>query len=394
MTTLDTTRTTTPARFDMRRLGDLENYLEEQVESGRIPGISLVLTHADEVLLDVSVGHADLEEQAPIGPDTVFSLYSMTKPLVAVAMLLLHEEGVWHLDDRIDRHLPEFAGLLDLPGNVATRLPTLRETFTHTAGITMGETPEERLEKLLKLNWMTAGSLNEFIGRLARLPLGHDPGTAWSYSFAHDLQAAIVERVSGQRLDLFLRDRVFAPLGMDDTGFAASYEQQRRRARGYVLDPSTDALRPAAPAERLEPIFPMGSTSMFSTRDDYLRFVQMLLRGGALGDVRVLQTESTDLLFANHLAPELMNTRTEVLHYVVGGGNGFGLNGLVCVDPVAAGRPVGRGTYEWGGAFGTFFWADPEHDIACVGMTSRTRTDYPQPIELVAQEIVYDALSR
>ncbi len=393
MSTYEFSRATpSEAGFSPERLADLEMHLKEKVGSGQLPGVSVMVARGDAVVLDASYGYADIEEQVPLAPDTIFSLYSLTKPLAAVAMLLLQEDGVWHLDDSIERHLPELTRWLDVPGNVATRLPTLRETFTHTAGISMGGTQEERLQRLLQVNWMTARSLEEYVGRLAHLPLIQEPGTEFSYSFSCDLQAAIVERVTGQRFDLFLAERVFGPLGMTDTGFALTYEQHRRRARGYVLQPDDAGLRPAAPMERLEAIFPLGGTSLFSTTGDYLRFARMLLNGGTLGDVRVLQQESVDMLFANHLPDELMAVETPLLHYVIGGGNGYGLNGLVCVDPEKAGRPVGRGTYEWGGAFGAFFWVDPENDVACVGMTSRSRTDEMRPTEVVAQEIVYDAL--
>jgi CubicO group peptidase (beta-lactamase class C family) len=189
-----------------------------------------------------------------------------------------------------------------------------------------------------------------------------------------------------------VKRRVFDPLGMVDTGFQLSYEQMRRLARGHRLDPEKGQLRGANVDEQIESIFPMGGTSFKSTAYDFARFCRMLLNGGTLGDVQVFTRESVDLMLSNLLADEFMETAYSVLHYRVGQGNGHAMNGLVCLDPERAGRPVGKGTYEWGGAFGTWFWIDPEHDITCIGMTNRARLGEPRPPEVVAQELVYRAL--
>lgn len=375
-------------------LGELDAYYDTMVAAGDLPGHILLVLRGDGLVHSHVTGVSDLEIQAPIADDDIFTLYSMSKPFIAVAMMLLHEDGLWRLDDPVSRHLPEFAGIADLPGSKATRCPTIRETFTHTAGFALGATPEERLATVERIAWHKARSLTELVGRYASAPLGYEPGTAYEYGVATDLQAEIVERLTGERLDLFLKRRVFDPLGMIDTGFALSYAQTRRLVRGHRLDVETGRLRPVTPDEQIESIFPMGGTSFKSTALDFARFCRMLLNRGTLGETRILTGESVDLMLSNLLSDAFMETVYPLQHYRIGHGNGHAMNGLVCVDPIRAGRPVGKGTYEWGGAMGAWFWIDPEHDIACIGMTNRVRLGDARPPEVVAQDLVYRAIAQ
>ncbi len=381
------------AGFSSDVLAELDAYFDTMVANGELPGHIMLLARGDRIVRGHVTGFADCEDRRPLDSNAIFTLFSMSKPLAAVAMLLLHEEGKWQFDDSVADYLPEFADIASLPGSRATRPPTIRELFTHSAGFSFGKTIEEMMEKVQKLSWVDARSLTALIGRYASQPLDYEPGTAWEYSVATDLQAEIVERLSGERYDLFLKKRLFDPLGMTDTGFALDYDQTRRLVRGHVLDPETGKLRPATSAERMESIFPMGGTSFKSTAGDFARFARMLLGRGTLGDVQILKPESVDLMLANHLPDALLERSFPILHYTIGQGNGHGMNGMVCIDPARAGRPVGKGTYEWGGAFGTWFWVDPEHDILCIGMThrQRLRTDL-RPPEVVAQDYVYRAL--
>jgi CubicO group peptidase (beta-lactamase class C family) len=371
----------------------LRMYFDTLVAGGEFPGVVALLARGDRLAMGHTAGYADIETKTPLHADSIFTLFSMTKPLTAVGMLLLHEEGQWTLDDPVSLHLPEFRDIARLPGSGATREPTIRELFTHTAGFSFGKTPEEMLRFLQSTDWSSARSLTELIGRYARLPLCYEPGEDWEYSVATDLQAEIIERLTGERFDLFMKRRVFEPLGMRDTAFALSDEQSGRLVRGHVTDAQTGRLRGATMEERRESIFPMGGTSFKSTAMDFARFARMLLNRGNLGDAQVLKPESVDLMLSNLLSEEFLKTRRGILHYVVGHGNGHGMNGLVCVDPKRAGRPVGRGTYEWGGAFSTFFWVDPENDLLFVGMMNRQRSRTEmRPPEVIAQELVYRAL--
>lgn len=387
------TATAEEAGFSARILAELDGYFDTMVAKGELPGHAMLLARGDAVVRYHVTGFADWRDKVPLQPESIFTLFSMSKPLAAVAMLLLHEEGKWQFDDPVADYLPEFADIAALPGSKATRGPTIRELFTHSAGFSFGKTVEEMTENIRKISWFDARSLTELIGRYASVPLAYEPGTSWEYSVATDLQAEIVERLSGERYDLFLKRRVFDPLGMADTGFVLDYDQTRRLVRGHVLDTETGRLRAATSEERMESIFPMGGTSFKSTAADYARFARMLLQRGSLGEVQVLKPESVDLMLSNHLSDAFLETSHSILHYTIGQGNGHGMNGMVCLDPVRAGRPVGKGSYEWGGAFGTWFWIDPENDIFCIGMTNRQRlrTDM-RPPEVVAQELVYRAL--
>jgi CubicO group peptidase (beta-lactamase class C family) len=381
------------AGFSAGVLSELDCYFETLVASGQLPGHVMLLARGDKLVHGHITGYADWDTKSPLHPDSIFRLFSMTKPLTAVAMLLLYEEGKWQLDDPVSLYLPEFRNSARLPGSQATREPTLRETFTHTAGFSFGKTREEMLEKIRRIAWHKARSLTELIGRYADMPLNYEPGTAWEYSGATDLQAEIVERLTGERFDLFLQRRLFEPLGMRDTSFTLSHAQTCRLVPGHVFEHSTGHLRRAGDEDQMESIFPMGGTSFKSTALDFALFARMLLNRGSLGDVQVLEPETVELMLSNHLPDTLLENRYSDAHYVIGQGNGHGLNGLVCIDPARAGRPVGKGTYEWGGAFGTWFWVDPEYDLLCVGMTHRRRvsTDM-RPLEVVAQELVYRAL--
>jgi CubicO group peptidase (beta-lactamase class C family) len=381
------------AGFSAEPLQALQLYFDTLIAGGSFPGVVALLARGNQLVMGHTAGYADIETKDPLHPDSIFTLFSMTKPLTAVGMLLLHEEGKWKLDDPVSLYLPEFREIARLPGSSATREPTIRELFTHTAGFSFGKTPEEMMRFLQTTDWSSARSLTELIERYARLPLCYEPGQNWEYSVAPDLQAEIIERLTGERFDLFMKRRVFGPLGMRDTAFALSDEQSRRLVRGHVTDVETGRLRGATMEERRESVFPMGGTSFKSTAMDYARFARMLLNRGSLGEAQVLKPESVELMLSNLLSDDFLKTRRGIMHYVVGHGNGHGMNGLVCVDPERAGRPVGRGTYEWGGAFSTFFWADPKNDLLFVGMMNRQRSRTEmRPPEVIAQELVYRAL--
>lgn len=381
--------------FSSTVLQELPSYIDAMIGNGNLPGAVTMLMRGDKILLSSVSGYEDTDLKTPLRHDSIFPLFSMSKPLTAVGMLLLYDEGRWNLDDPVSRYLPEFKDIATLPGSASTREPTILEIFTHTAGFSFGRTPEEMLSFIQKINWSTARSLSELVRRYAVLPLTYEPGTDWQYSVATDLQAEIIERLTGERFDLFMARRVFEPLGMYDTAFQLTHEQSRRLVRCHVLDVETGRLRGARADERMESIFPMGGTSFKSTALDYARFARMLLNRGTLGDVRVLSETSVKLMLANHLSDEFLETPHSVMHYTIGRGNGHGMNGMVCVDPERARRPVGKGTYEWGGAYSTWFWLDPENDILFVGMANRqrSRTDM-RPLDVVSQEIVYRAMAR
>ncbi len=383
------------AGFSLEPLQELRLFLRTAVSSGILPGAVIFLARGDKVVLHEAIGHGDMNSTIQLSADAVYRLHSMTKPLTAVAMLVLHEEGKWSFDDPLSTYVPEVRDFSKTPGNCASREPVLRDLFTHSSGHGFGSTMEEILDCVAKIDVFGAKSLEDLVGRYSRLPLRYEPGTRWEYSVAMDFQALIVERITGLRFDRFLEERVFGPLGMRDSGFALSPAQTARVVPGYAMDAETHRLRTANALEMQDTIFPIGGSSFRSTASDYARFARMLLNKGSLGDTRILKAETVQLMFTNLLPESLLSESFNALHYRIGGGNGFSMNGMLCIDPVAAGRPVGKGTYEWAGAHGPWFWADPENDIVFVGMTNRAMP-HPEiaPLSIVSQDLVYRALRR
>jgi CubicO group peptidase (beta-lactamase class C family) len=389
-----TPATASQAGFAPGPLQELRLFLETAVGNGNLPGAVVLLARGDKLVMHEAIGRGDIDSSAPLRTDAIYRLYSMTKPLTAVGMLVLYDEGKWRFDDPISIYLPEFAEFANVAGNKASREATLGELFIHSSGHGLGGTMDEIMATVADLDIFGTRSLRELVGKYARMPLRYEPGTHWEYSIAMDIQAAIVEQISGQRYDRFMEDRVFRPLGMNDTGFALSHAQGARLVPGYAMDAETGRLRPGNAFEMQETIFPLGGSSFRSTAADYARFARMLLDRGSLGEVSILKPETADLIFANRLSDDLLKGSYGTLpQYMVGGGNGFSLNGRLCIDPAAAGRPVGKLTYEWAGAHGTWFWADPEHDIVFVGLTNRALPYAElQALNTVAEDLIYRAL--
>ena len=383
------------AGFAAEPLQELRTFLSAAIGNGNLPGAVILLARGDRLVLHEAIGCGDIGIRSPLQTDSIFRLYSMTKPLTAIGMLVLYEEGKWALDDPVSKYLPEYRDFAKQPGSRASREPTVAETFTHTAGLSFGDMtdPEHVASAIARLDLTNSRSLTEMIGIYASFPPQYEPGTRWEYSVGMDLQASIIERLTGQRFDRFMEQRVLQPLGMHDTGFVLSDAQLARLVPGYLMDAASRRLRPGTFTEMQDTPFPMGTTSFRSTAVDFARFARMVLNRGQLGGTRILQPESIDMMLANRLPESVMQQKANAIHYEVGGGNGFGMNGMVCVDPTAAGRPVGKGTYEWAGAFGTWFWADPQHDIIFVGMTHRMMP-HPElkPLSVLSQELVYRAL--
>ncbi len=359
--------------------------LQALIDKGELAGaVTLVARHGQIVRRRV-LGVDDRATGAPLREDTLFRIYSMTKPVTAVAMMVLHDQGLWRPEDPIAKFIPAFAdakvfvGLNDdgSPKTVpADHAPTVGELMTHTAGLTYGST-QEPLDKLYQAKdiWNSA-SLAEFAAKIGGLPLAYQPGSKWVYSLAMDIQGAIIEALIGQGLAEFMQAKIFGPLGMADTGFFAPAEKAHRLAKLYrssTTKPGLVALdRPPMLGDNLSPpTVPSGGGGLVSTLDDYARFAQMLLNKGELGGVRVISPDAVALMTSNHLSEDLINGGFGVGSMAIRPGFGYGFNGAVFTDPEKAGLPVGQGTYEWDGAAGTWFWVDPENDLIFVGMIQR-----------------------
>jgi CubicO group peptidase (beta-lactamase class C family) len=377
--------------------------VQAQIDRGVVAGaVTLTLRHG-KIARVRTLGVDDIETGAPLAEDMIFRIFSMTKPITATAMMILHDEGLWRPEDPIARHLPELVDLqvMHEDGLVAPdHPPTMAELMTHRAGfgygLTLGE-PRDRIEALYReAGILQAADLNEMVARLATMPLAHQPGTLWRYSLSMDVQGAIIERLSGQSLANFMRTRIFEPLGMADTAFFVPPEKRHRLASLYFKPPDGPlekcAVNPMRPDPEGEPGLAMGGAGLYSTALDYARYAQMLLDEGALDGRRIVSSVGVREQMTNRLPDALLETRFVAGRQKFRPGFGYGYNGVVFTDPDLAGIPVGRGTYHWDGAAGTWFWVDPENDLAFVGMIQLLSYAAP-PLQETTQKLIAAAIA-
>jgi CubicO group peptidase (beta-lactamase class C family) len=385
------------------RLQRISELTRRYVDQGKLAGAVTLVARKGKVVYFDAVGQADLQNGAPMREDTLFRIYSMSKPITSVAMMMLYEEGAFQLSDPISNFLPELADLEVLQED-GSRVPaepiTMQQLLTHTAGLSYGFNPRDPVDVLYReSNWAESRDLDDFIARLAGLPLKFQPGSRWHYSVANDVQGAIVERISGQRFDVFLKERLFEPLGMHDTFFDVPADKLDRLGTNHSFNAETGQLEvlpvPGYPVLQGTTFF-SGGGGLVSTASDYAKFAEMLRNGGALGKTRILSPKTVQLMTMNHL-PALMQASGSGEQPGLGGlggfsGAGFGL-GVAVVTDVPATRVIGSaGEYSWGGAAGTVFWVDPEEDLVVVGMIQLMQSPWPLRSEL--KSLTYQALTR
>ena len=357
------------------RLKRLDDGLQAMVDDGKLAGVvTLLARHGKIAFVDVA-GVQDIESQRPMSRDSIFRIYSMTKPIVGVAMMMLYEEGKWRLNDPVSQFIPEFAALRVYEGDNpdgsmklvdSNRSMTMRELMTHTAGLSYSldlRHPVNRLFQDLPVR-DPMKPLRVMIDRLSTLPLLAQPGTRFIYSSAVDVQGYLVELLSGQPLGEFLDERIFVPLGMTDTAFfVLPSERDRHALRHTTNDDGKLVINSRGEPFSETPPGPSGGGGLFGTADDYLRFTQMLLNGGEFQGTRLLAPRTVQMMRTNHMSAEA----TAQMHQTRPG-MGFGMDFMVYMDPAAAGEPHMPGAYYWLGIDGTWFWIDPELDLAFVGM--------------------------
>jgi CubicO group peptidase (beta-lactamase class C family) len=354
------------------RLTRLSAGMKSLVDQGRLAGVVTMVARRGKVIEFEAIGKRDIAANLPMQKDSIFRIYSMTKPITGVAMMMLFEEGKWQLNDPVAKYIPEFADLkvygTDANGNVVLKDQvhpvTMRELMSHTGGFTYGyfsNTPVDKLQReaeVLNIN----NTLEEMIKRVAKLPLNAQPGSEWHYSISVDIQGYIVQKLSGMPFEEFLEKRIFKPLNMVDTGFYVPAEKLKRLAEyySYGKDGRLEVVRGGLNHDySAKPALPSGGGGLVSTATDYMRFCQMLLNGGKLDGVRLISPRSVELMRTNILPPAMQT---------LGPGAGFGLDFGVYIDAVAAGGYYGKGTYYWGGAAGTWFWIDPTDELIVIGM--------------------------
>jgi CubicO group peptidase (beta-lactamase class C family) len=393
--------------FSTERLRWLHETIQREVDEQRLAGVTTLLLRHGQVVEQRSYGVKDIASSAPMTNDTIFRIYSMTKPVTGVAMMILYEEGKWRPSDPISKFIPEFADLkvfkdTDPSGTMLTEppehAPTMGELMTHTAGFTyglFGATPVDK--QYMKANWQGAASLQDQVHRLAGVPLLYQPGTKWVYSVSMDIQGYIIEKISGKSLPDFMEERIFKPLRMKDTAFFVPKDKRDRFATLYGEDPQGKLVviggASGPKADYLsQPGAPSGGGGLVSTANDYARLAQMLLNRGELDGARILSPATVDFMTTNHLASRLLTGEFGLLGIVMQPGHGWAYDMAVFPDPAAAQDIVGKGTYYWAGAADTWFWVDPTNDLIFIGMTQRMVGPHWPNVQGLTRPVVYGAL--
>jgi CubicO group peptidase (beta-lactamase class C family) len=337
----------------------------------------------------------------PVTPDTLYRIYSMTKPITSVGLMMLFEQGAFLLENPVHRFLPEFrdmqvwdGGTVDAPQTrPAARAMTVHDVLTHLSGLTYGFHFQHPLDEIYRANGLGDFSepgfdLAEGIGRMASLPLLFDPGTRWNYSMSTDVCGRLIEVMSGQQLDEYLRDQVLEPLGMRDTAFCAPESELPRCSPLYTRS-KEGGLRRMADAETMvrPPKFLSGGGGLVGTARDYLRFCHMLLNGGELDGARLLGARTVRYMARNHLPGGVLLNEMGQSTFAEAAleGTGFGLGFAVIEDAAALQNLASEGEFSWGGAASTTFWVDPVEEICAVFMTQLLPSDtYPMRRQLRA----------
>jgi len=397
--------------------------LSDAIERGLLSGAATAIWRGDTAVHGSAIGWRDVAARDPMQEDSIFRLYSMTKPVTAVAMMILWDEGKWSPSDPIADHLPELADLLVLeqglfPDTLSlvppASPPTLEHLMTHQAGFAYGFT-DEPVDRLFRAAHVPAIphdiSAREYLKRLAQVPLAFHPGTGWRYGASMDVQGIIVERLSGMSLRDFMRERIFDPLGMVDTDFIVPEEKRHRLATLYSLAGDTlievsrddeelhyenisgltprDVVLPYDSA----PLLASGGGGLASTAGDYLRFGRMLLGQGELDGKRIISREAAALMMHSHTPNHLLIGGFGTPPHSLRPGYEYAYNGVTITDPQKAGVRLGRGTYFWDGAAGCWFWADPQNDVVFVCMVQLLTDADRLSLQFRSRDVVADILA-
>ena len=388
----------TAAGLAPERLERVRDWMRLQVESKRLAGLSTLIWRRGKLAFFETAGLADVARGKPIAADTIFRFYSMTKPLTSVAAMMLYEQGRFQLDDPISRFIPAFKDMRVFAGGSrgkfdsvpAERDITFRDLMTHTSGLTYGFMESSQVDAMYRaagIDFQTAEtSLKDLVEKAASLPLLAQPGTRWNYSIATDVLGYLVEVISGEPFQVFLKKRVIDPLGMVDTDFYVPEAKVARFAACYTKGPDGAPLLTDDPAKSryLKPrTVNSGGGGLVSTAADYLRFCRMMLGKGQLDGVRLLGRKTVELMTSNHLGGDMADMGTAKFSESTYVGIGFGLGFSVMLDPARAQILGTPGEYAWGGAASTAFWVDPKEEMIVMLLTQLAPSStYPVRREL------------
>ena len=417
------------------RLDKIAPVLEENIKAGRFPGFITAVARKGKVVHFETQGYSDVEKQIPLQKDSLFRIYSMSKPVTGVALMILLEEGKVRLNDPVSLYIPEFANtevmVVNEDGTTSReklkRQITIRDLATHTSGIAYSFTAIPQLQKIyseerlspyffidnfeaLQVNGNTVVSSGKsfpdvctFSSALAsKAPLMHQPGAKYTYSMGMDVLGCVIERASGQTFDVFLEERIFKPLQMDDTSFSVPASKADRFTSLYAYPGDLDRLIPEMKGKIPDDLMMIkiddrsfspylkpaslfdGGSGLVSSTEDYLKFAQMLLNGGELAGERILSRKSVELMSSN-LLPDHIKGSDDYIQ-----GAGFGITVGVIEDPGLLGQYGSKGMYFWGGAASTIFWIDPKEELVAVAMTQLLAS--PWPLRETFSALVYQAI--
>ncbi len=402
--------------FTAEGLAALDARLAKSVADGDVAGVTYILGKGGDIAAFNAHGvqSGDPKTGAPMTKDSMFRIYSMTKPVTGVAMMQLFEQGKWAMDDPVSKHVPELAGLKvlswkdgkpEMKGGkpvlvAASAEPTMKQLMSHTAGFGYGLSGDDPVNNAFRDTAVLASAnLDEMMTKIKDIPLIYDPGSRWYYSVGVDIQGYIVQKLSGQKFGEYLKTNIFTPLGMNDTSFFVTEPNKARFADVYHWDKDVKALvknedRPDRPGFTDPNRMESGGGGLVSTTHDYARFAQMFLAGkGTLAGATVLKPETVEIMRTNAIGDLRLYSDGTTANPGLPG-VGFGMDFAVYDDPTAAGQPYGKGTHYWGGAAGTWFWIDPANDLFFVGMIQSMGGARPEGMNFrnESAKLVYEAL--
>ena len=377
------------------RLERLEHLNQRYVDEGKLAGAMTMVARHGKIVHLSAAGSYGIDDDKPLSEDTLFRIYSMTKPITAVALMMLYEEGGFQLSDPVSKFLPQFKNMkVWNEGRLedAQREMTMHHLLTHTAGLSYGAGKSEFDQAYQEADLLRTEDLDEFIERIAKLPLAHEPGERWTYGLSYDVLGAVAEKISGQNYAEFLKAQIFEPLEMDDTFFYLPGDKRDRFPTNHVWNYETSELAVFPDDDPLNhsyngSMFYAGGHGLVSTIGDYMKFLEMLRRGGSLNGVRLLSPKTIQFMTTNHL-PAATSSATSGASTTldlpgVAKGLGFGIGFGVFGDPAIAGIISSPGTYFWGGHAGTIFWVDPEEDLVAIGMLQLIASPWPYRKEMM-----------
>ncbi|MYE23918.1 MAG: beta-lactamase family protein [Gammaproteobacteria bacterium] len=385
------------------RLDRITAMAQGYVDEGKLAGVVTLVARDGAIVHFEAVGNRGANDDRPLEKDALFRIFSMTKPITAVAAMILYEEGKFQLSDPVSKFVPEFENLTVLGDDGVIRPAenemTMQQLLSHTTGLSYGFNPADAVDQRYQAAELwSSKDLDELTEKIAAIPLKFEPGAQWHYSVAVDITGVVVERISGQTFDVFLKERIFDPLGMEDTFFNVPEDKRDRFLPNHTWDAENETLVQTGSDEEVlvgytDTTLFSGGGGLVSTTMDYLRFCEMMRRGGELDGVRILGPKTVAYMSQDHLGGALTSggAGERPFDTLLPGGFGFGLGFGIVTDPVAARVMGSAGEYNWGGAAGTVFWIDPVEDLIVIGMIQLLGSPWPLRAEM--KTLTYQALT-